>query len=330
VIASDEAMIDKPKILVTAPIHEQVRSRLEAIGELEMNTATEPWCRDELLRRAADATAMMGFMPDKVDKDFLRAAPRLRLVACALKGYDNYDIDACKEAGVCVSIVPDLLTAPTAELAIGLAIGLGRHLLHADQYVRSGAFAGWRPHFYGAGLHGSVAAILGVGEVGAAIAERLRGFGCANIYGVDPVGRSAGTVPATLDEAMSKADFMFAAAPLTAATRHLIGRRQISLAKSGQLLINVGRGSVIDEAAVATALAQGRLGGYAADVFECEDWGLPDRPPTISPALLSHPRTLFTPHLGSAVSSVRLAIEQRAADNILAYFQGDPPPDAIN
>lgn len=323
-------MKDKPKILVTAPVHDEVRSRLREVGVLEMNTDATPWPPEELLRRAADATAMMGFMPDRVDATFLRAAPRLRMLACALKGYDNYDVAACTEAGVCVSIVPDLLTEPTAELAIGLAIGLGRHLLQADAYVRSGAFAGWRPHFYGTGLHGKVAAVVGMGRVGQAIAQRLQGFGCARIEGVDPNGTAAGTAHPTLEDAMSAADFVFVAAPLTPTNRHLIGAWALALAKPGQLMINVGRGSVVDETAVAEALAQGRLGGYAADVFECEDWCLPDRPATISPALLSHPCTVFTPHLGSAVSAVRLAIEQRAADNIVAYLEGKAPPDAIN
>jgi phosphonate dehydrogenase len=111
---------------------------------------------------------------------------------------------------------------------------------------------------------------------------------------------------------------------------NLIDHVQLAECKPGQLLINVGRGSVVNEQAVAQALESGRLAGYAADVFACEDWALSDRPQVIEPRLLAHPATVFTPHLGSAVRSVRLAIEQRAADNIIAVLTGSAPPDVMN
>jgi lactate dehydrogenase-like 2-hydroxyacid dehydrogenase len=197
-------MSTRPKILVTQRIHEEVLMRLSAHAEVDMNNHLEPWPQAEILRRAADAAAIMGFMTDQIDSELLLAAPQLKIVACALKGFDNYNVPACTQAGVWVSIVPDLLTEPTAELAIGLAIGLARHVRQADAYVRS------------------------------------------------------------------------------------------------------------------------------ADVFECEDWRLPNRPRSISPELLALGNTIFTPHIGSAVKSVRVAIEQSAADNIIAVLQGQVPPDAIN
>lgn len=323
-------MIQRPKILVTQRIHEAVQQRLAAHGELDMNSGGEPWPRAEVVRRAAQATAMMGFMTDQVDSELLCAAKHLKIVACALKGHDNFDVKACTQAGVWVSIVPDLLTEPTAELALGLAIALARHVRQGDTYVRSGEFAGWRPHFYGTGLCGSVAAIVGLGQVGNAIVQRLAGFGCARILGVDPDARVHGVTLVSLESALSQADFLFVAAPLTLKTRHLIGMQQLEQAKTGQLIVNVGRGSVVDESAVAQALKTGRTGGYAADVFGCEDWQLVDRPPCISPELLAQGNTIFTPHIGSAVHSVRLAIEHCAADNIIAALQGRAPPDAIN
>ena len=295
-----------------------------------MNPDLEPWPQSEVMRRAMGASAMMGFMTDCVDRALLRAAPQLKIVACALKGFDNYDVAACTEAGVWVSVVPDLLTEPTAELALGLAISLGRHIRHGDAYVRSGVFAGWRPHFYGTGLYGSTVAVVGLGLVGGAIVQRLAGFGCALILGVDPYASSRGVSPCGLDHAMREADYLFVAAPLMDSTRHLIGREQLAMAKPGQLIINIGRGSVVDESALCDALEAGRIGGYAADVFGCEDWGLDERPESISAALLDHPRTVFTPHIGSAVSHVRVAIEQRAAANIIAVLAGLTPRDAIN
>ncbi len=282
------------------------------------------------MARAAAADAMMAFMPDRVDQAFLAAAPRLKVIACALKGFDNFDVAACTRAGVWVSIVPDLLTAPTAELAIGLALGLGRHLREGDGFVRSGAFQGWRPVLYGTGLAGSTVAILGLGRLGSAIAARLAGFGC-RLIGHDEAAAGPATVaPVGLAEALSEADLVIVALPLTDGTRHMIDARALARMKPGALLVNVGRGSTVDEAAVADALCAGRLGGYAADVFALEDWALDDRPRAIDPRLLAHPRTLFTPHLGSAVTQVRAEIAMAAALNIADALAGRHPRDAVN
>lgn len=295
-----------------------------------MNTALEPWSPQELACHIVDATAMMGFMTDRVDASLLEAAPGLRIVACALKGFDNYDVDACTRTGVWVSIVPDLLTEPTAELAVGLGIALARHIMEGDRFTRTQQFNGWRAHLYGTGLHGSIASVVGLGRVGRAIVERLAGFGCARILGVDPVASPPSVTMVSLHEALARSDFVFVGAPLTPHTRHLIGAAELANAKRGQLIVNVGRGSVIDEEAIADALEANQLGGYAADVFAFEDWGLSDRPPAIPQRLLARPETVFTPHIGSAVSRVRLAIEHRAADNIIAVLEGKAPGDAIN
>ncbi|MFN3659428.1 MAG: NAD(P)-dependent oxidoreductase [Pseudolabrys sp.] len=321
----------RPHILVTNWAFPETRERLAALGSVDANPDRTVWDQKEIVRRAAGADALMAFMPDCVDAAFLERCPRLRVVACALKGYDNFDVEACTAAGVWLAIVPDLLTEPTAELAVGLAIGLGRMIRDGDAIVRSGAFDGWRPILYGSGLDGSTVAIVGMGHVGRAIAQRLSGFGC-RMLGVDP-GAAAlpGNVAACdLDEALAASDYVFVAAPLTPATHHLINRNALERLEPGALLINVGRGSVVDEAAVADALEGGRLGGYAADVFEMEDWALPDRPRRLDRRLLQHPRTLLTPHLGSAVERVRRMIEMRAADNIADALAGQRPRDAIN
>ncbi len=323
-------MTTKPIILVTHRVHAQVQERLAAHGVPDINPSTEPWPRSEIMRRLAPASAMMGFMTDCVDASLLLAAPQLKVIACALKGYDNYDVTACTHAGVWLTIVPDLLTEPTAELAMGLAIALARHVRPGDAYVRSGQFAGWRSHWFGTGLHGSVVALVGLGKVGQAIAQRLAGFGCASLLGVDPVSQLPGVQRVDLLSALQQADYVFLSAPLTPASMHMLGPKELAMAKPGQHIINVGRGSVVDEVAMTQALQSGRIAGYAADVFACEDWGLPEHPKTIAPELLAQPNTVFTPHLGSAVAKVRLAIEHCAADNILAVLQGQAPPNTIN
>jgi phosphonate dehydrogenase len=320
----------QPLILVTNCAFPETLERLSAFGSVDANLDRTSWARSEILRRAAEADAILAFMPDRVDSAFLRQCRRLRVVACALKGFDNFDISACTDSGVWVTVVPDLLTDPMAELAVGLAIALGRMIRDGDLLVRSGAFEGWRPILYGTGLDGSTVCIIGMGLVGCAIARRLSGFGC-HIFGVDPRAEMPlGVTSRDLAGALADSDFVIVAAPLNRATYHLIGRDTIAGMKSGALMVNVGRGSVVDETAVVEALESGALGGYAADVFEMEDGGLPRRPPAIDPRLRQHSRTLFTPHLGSAVTRVRRAIELRAADNIADVLAGKRPRDAIN
>lgn len=319
------------RILVTNWIDDDTRARLAAHGEVDAPTTREVPSPADVRRRVAGADAMIAFMPDRIDAPFLAAAPALKIVACALKGFDNFDVEACTKAGVWVSIVPDLLTAPTAELAVGLAIGLARHVRAGDAHIRSGGFSGWQPKLYGVGLQGSTVAVLGLGALGKAIATRLSGFGCRMLgYDANPQAAAENVERCPLDAALAQADYIVVALPLGTGARHLLDAGRIALCKPGALLINVGRGSTVAEAAVADALERGHLGGYAADVFEMEDWALADRPREIDPRLLAHPHTLFTPHLGSAVAKVRREIALAAADNVLDVLAGQRPRDAVN
>ena len=326
----------KPKVVLTHRVHAEVIELLAAYCEVIPNTTHETLPRDAILQRAKDAEAIMTFMPDSVDEAFLRACPRLRVVGCALKGYDNYDIDACTRHGVWITNVPDLLTIPTAELTIGLLIGLTRNVLAGDRFVRGGQFNGWRPALYGAGLTGKTLGIIGMGAVGQAIAQRLAGYEMRMLY-ADPLAlpREKETQwnleRVELATLLAASDFVVPMVPYGDETLHMIGTGALAQMKMGAYLINTCRGSVVDEQAVVEALASGRLAGYAADVFEMEEWARPNRPHAIPQALLEDPEhTLFTPHIGSAVDSVRLEIELEAARNILQAMRGETPQGAIN
>ena len=319
----------KPNIMVTQPIHRDVLDKLQAVGQVVMNPGPEPWSAEEFRQHLTEAHAMMAFMPDRIDAALLQQAPRLKTIACALKGYDNFDLNACRDAGVVVSFVPDLLTEPTAELAIALALSAARNVVTGDRLMRTGQYAGWRPILYGTGLHESVVAVVGLGAVGQAIVQRLSGFGCAEILGVDPVNQDARTTPVSLEEAVQRADYLLQAVPLTPATRYMFNEHLLGQLKPGVIIVNVGRGSVINEAAVAQGLADGTIGAYAADVFEMEDWLLPDRPRDIHAGLLESDRTVLTPHIGSAVARVRRVIEHRAADNLIQALAGEVPRDVV-
>lgn len=322
------------EIVATHRIFPETAALLRQAGTLRSPEA-EAFTQPELSAALATAQAVMVFMPDRIDAAFLAAAPRLRIVAAALKGYDNIDTEACTARGVWLSIVPDLLTAPTAELAIGLIIGLARHLRAADLHVRSGAYAGWTPRFYGTSLEESTIGLVGMGAIGRAVAERLAGFRCRMIYcderpldgtAEQGLGLAFRPLPALLGEA----DITVLCLPLSASTTHVVDAGSLALMKPGALLVNPARGSLVDEAAVARALAQGRLGGYAADAFELEDLSRPDRPRVIAPELLAHPNTLFGAHIGSATIAARQAIEARAAANVLDALAGRTPRDAVN
>lgn len=326
----------KPKIVVTHWVHPEIVDFLEQYGEVLPNLTRDSLSRDELLRRAADAQAIMVFMPDSIDEEFLALCPSLRIVGAALKGYDNFDVAACTRHGVWFTIVPDLLTVPTAELAIGLLIGLSRKMLPGDHWVRSGNFRSWLPRFYGGGLTGKTLGIIGMGAVGRALAARLSGFGLQLLYhdinALSPDEEaSLRVVRVSLPELLKRSDYVLPMAPLTKNTQHIINADTIARMKRGALLVNVSRGSVVDEEAVVGALASGHLAGYAADVFEMEDWARGDRPRTISIELLQdEEQTFFTPHIGSAVDSVRRDIAMEAARNIVQALKGKRPEGAVN
>lgn len=323
--------IERPTVVVTNWVHAEVLALLAATCVVDANPDRAPWPRAELLRRASAADALLAFMPDHVDTDFLAHCPRLRIVAGALKGYDNFDAAACAARGVWLTVVPDLLAAPTAELTVGLMIALARNLVAGDRLVRGGGFAGWRPILYGTGLKGATVGIVGMGAVGCAIAERLRGFGPRLVYhDARDVPQAVGAARVPLETLLADSDFVVLALPLHADTRHLIGRDALRRMKRGAILVNPARGSLVDEGAVAEALTSGQLGGYAADVFEMEDWARADRPAEVAAALRASPRTVLTPHLGSAVDAVRREIAMAAARNVLDCFAGRTPRGAVN
>jgi phosphonate dehydrogenase len=324
------------KVVITHWLHDEVVARRQPYGTVITNATRDSWPRAEVLERMRDADAMLAFMPDSIDAGFLEGCPRLLIIAGALKGCDNFDVDACTRRGVWLTIVPELLTVPTAELAIALMLALTRHVLSGDRLIRDGRFAGWRPILYGSGLTGKTLGLIGAGAVGRAIVERLAPWGMRFIY-CDPLPLSAeiGTrlqmQRVELPQLLTDADFILPLTPLDASTRHLLDAGRLQQIKRGAFLINVGRGSLVDEEAVAEALERGDLAGYAADVFEFEDWARAGRPRGISPRLLAlTDRTIFTPHLGSAVDEVRRAIALEAADSIIDVFEGRRPRGAVN
>lgn len=326
----------KPKVVITHWVHPEVVACLDSSCDVVLNQTRKTLPAAEILKRAKQADALMVFMPDIVDQAFLHECKRLRIIAGAFKGYDNIDVAACTQSGVWFTIEDDSLTIPTAELAVGLLLSLARNILPGDRLVRSGEFGGWRPVLYGMGLQGRTVGIIGMGKIGRAIAERLAGFKPVLLYSdtaslTREMENDLNVRHVGLDALVRESDFTVLALPLTPDTLRLVDKQRLARIKRGSYIINIGRGSVVDEKAVAGALRTGRLAGYAADVFEMEDLSRPDRPSQIAPGLLADTdRTVFTAHLGSAVDDVRRKIALHAAENIVDALAGKRPRGAIN
>lgn len=324
-------------VAITHWVHPEVVHYLESEGcEVIANETKDTLCRAEILARARDAAALMVFMPDKIDDSFLDACPNLKIIAGALRGYDNFDIEACTRRNIWFTIVPALLAGPTAELTVGLLIAVSRRLLEGDDWIRSGQFKGWRPELYSMGLQNSQVGIVGMGQLGKALAKRLRGFDVSMVYSdLQQLSKqeenAIGLQYAEFNTLLSTSHFVILTTPLQPETFHLMNASTIAAMRPGSYLVNPSRGSVVDEQAVAEAITSGQLGGYAADVFEMEDWARPDRPHHIPDALLKdRSHTVFTPHLGSAVADLRLEIALAAARSIVQALNNQVPDRRVN
>ena len=314
----------RPHLVITNYVQEEVIDLLSTFARVTANRSQAPWSRSDLLEAARYADGLLMFMPDYVDAQFLDQCPRLRSIAGALRGFDNFDLAACEARGVRYRFIPNLLAAPTAELTVAMLISLARSMPAGDAFVRSGRFLGWRPKFYSKGVINSTVGILGMGQLGLEFAKRMQGFGATLLYS-DPVPldrtceQRLELAHVEFNELLERSDHLVLMVPLDNDTQHLINSDVLTRCKPGAVLINPCRGSVVDELAVVEALQSGHLAGYGADVFEMEDWARRDHPESIPQALLDQPdRTLLTPHIGSAVQTIREDIAMTAALNLKA------------
>jgi phosphonate dehydrogenase len=319
--------------VVTHWVHQEVLDRLGAFCRPVAPSGDEGVWDRETVARQREAQGLMVCMADRIDEEMLASFPRLRVVAGVLKGYDNIDVAACSRRGVWVTVLADLLTAPTAELVVALMVAVMRRIREGDALVRSGGFRGWRPHLYGRGLAGATVGLVGMGKLGQVVARRVQAFDARVVYcdpRPDARAEAAGVERLALGDLLAVSDVVVPLVPLTADTHHLLDGEAFAAVRPGTFVVNAGRGSVVDEEAVATALEDGRLGGYAADVFAFEDWSCPSRPRRIPRRLLAHPATVFTPHLGSAVGDVRRRMGLAAAEQVGQVLAGQRPDGAVN
>jgi glyoxylate reductase len=297
------------------------RERLAKRCDVEEGGATLD--RDGLLRRAEGADALVADPTVPVDAALLDAAGAgLRVVANFAVGYDNVDVGACRDRGVAVTNTPDVLTNATAELTVALVLAAARRLGEGERLVRAGRWAGWEPgQLLGRELSGAVVGIVGLGRIGTRVAELLRGFGVELLYTArnrrPEAEERLGARHATLAELLAGSDVVSLHAPLTPATRHLIDREALAQMRPGAVLVNTARGGLVDAAALAEALAEGRLAAAGLDVYEEE--------PRVPDELLGLEQVVLAPHIGSATTTARDGMALLVADNVIAVLEGRPP-----
>jgi len=309
------------KILVAEPLGKEGLERLQAEHEVEVKTGLSP---EELRAAVADVDALVVRSQVQADASVIAAGTRLKVIGRAGVGVDNIDVDAATRAGITVVNAPNGNTLAAAELTMALMLGVARHLAQADETTHRGEWQ--RSRLVGIELNGRTLGVVGFGRIGRAVATRAEAFGM-KVVAHDAVLTGAqiegmGAEPLTLDELLARADVITLHIPLLPSTRNLINAEALARMKPGSIILNVSRGGVIDEAALAEALHSGHIAGAGIDVFERE-------PPKESP-LFAEPHALLTPHLGASTAEAQKRVSIEVADQILDALAGRPVPLAVN
>jgi glyoxylate reductase len=298
------------KVFVGQPLPEP--STTELLAEHDVVIGRGDLLPEEVASHLGDADALLPTPRERVTREVLAAAPRLRIVASCSVGVDHIDVGACRERGVAVTNTPGVLTEATADLAWVLILAVTRRLHEGEALVRSGKWEGWGPlQLLGTGLQGKTLGIYGLGRIGTAVARRGEAFG------MRVLGLTQADGEARFTELLRESDVLSIHAPLTPATRGRFSHPELLRMKRGAILINTARGPLVDEAALVEALQAGHLGGAGLDVYEEE--------PIVHPGLLGRNDVVLLPHLGSATLETRLAMARLACSEVARFFRGEKP-----
>jgi glyoxylate reductase len=295
---------------------------LREAGEVRIDERERAIPRADLLALAAGAEAILTLLHDRVDEELLAAAgPQLRCVANVAVGYDNVDVAAAERHGVVVTNTPGVLDDATADLTMALILAATRRLVEGDRLVRSGQPWSWGMGFMlGTSLRGKRLGIVGLGGIGTRVAERARAFGMEIAYHSrhpSPAAAELGAERLSLADLLAGSDVVSLHCPLTPETHHLVGAEQLAAMKPSAVLVNAARGPIVDERALARALAERQIAAAGLDVFE--------REPEVEDGLLLLENAVLTPHLGSATVETRTAMAELAARNAISVLRGQGP-----
>ena len=319
----------RPHVLVSRAIFPEIIDRLAQHFDVEANQADELWPRDEFIRRLQGKQGVFTTGVERIDADVLKACPGLKICANMAVGYNNFDVPAMTAAGVLATNAPGVLTETTADMGFALLMAAARRVTESEHFLRAGKWDRWAyDMMIGQDVHGSTLGILGMGRIGQAVARRgALGFRMNVIYHNRsrlPEAEEA-TVKARYvgkEELLQTADHLVLVVPYSAESHHSIGAAELALMKPTATLVNIARGGIVDDVALAKALRERRLAAAGLDVFEGE--------PRVHPDLLACSNVVLTPHIGSATVPTRKAMANLAVDNLIGYLTGGKPVTPLN
>ena len=309
----------KPKILVARAVFPEVIARLQQHFEVEANPTDETWSKAQLTEKLRDKAGAFTTGTDRIDAEVLAACPQLKICANMAVGYNNFDLDAMTARGVLGTNTPDVLTETTADFGFALMMATARRMTESEHYLRAGKWTKWSyDMFAGSDIHGATLGILGMGRIGQGIAKRgAHGFGMKVIYHnrsrLDAATEAECKARfVSKEELLKTADHLVLVLPYSPASHHAIGAAELAQMKPTATLVNIARGGIVDDAALAVALREKRIAAAGLDVYEGE--------PKVHPDLLTVPNVVLTPHIASSSVPTRLAMANLAADNLIAFF----------
>ena len=321
--------VTRPRVFVTQPIAESALARLRVVADVEVNPdSSRVLDKAKLIEAVRRCDILISLLHDTVDAEVLAANPELKAVSSMNITRDRIDLDEATRRGIPVTNIPAIVTDATADIAFGLLLAVARNIVPGDKLVRAGIYPGSQSnHLAGAAVSGRTLGLVGFGRVGQAMARRAHGFDMKILY-TDPkrlplqLERNFEAQFSQSRRTAARGRFRLAACAATEKTRHLMGERQFKLMKPSAFVINTARGPVIDEAALVRALKEKTIAGAGLDVYEHE--------PDVSPELVAMPNVVLTPHLGSAVLSLREGMANVVVDNTIALIEGRAPVSCLN
>jgi gluconate 2-dehydrogenase len=312
-------MTQRPAILIARAVFPEVVARLREHFEVETNDEDAPFTPAQLIERLQGKAGVLTTGSERIDAALLAACPQLKVVCNIAVGYNNFDVPAMTAAGVLATNTPDVLTETTADFGFALLMATARRITESEHFLRAGQWNRWAlDMFAGAEVHGSTLGILGMGRIGQAIARRgAHGFGMNVIYHnrsrLDAESETACRARyVSKAELLQQADHLVLVLPYSAESHHAIGAAELAQMKPTATLVNIARGGIVDDAALALALREKRIAAAGLDVFEGE--------PSVHTGLLDVPNVVLTPHIASATLKTRRAMADLAADNLIAYL----------
>ncbi|HLD79945.1 MAG TPA: D-glycerate dehydrogenase [Candidatus Nanoarchaeia archaeon] len=320
--------MQKKKVFVTRIIPKKGIQLLRRHFLVKVYPKDQAISRKELLKEVKQCDALLSLLTEKIDREVLNANPKLKVVSNYAVGYDNIDVKAATAKGIIVCNTPGVLEDAVAEHTFALMLALSKRIVEADCFVRAGKYKRWEPMLLlGTELKGKIIGIIGLGRIGAGVAERARrGMGVNVLY--HDIKRNKDFEEkyqakyVSLSELLKKSDFVSLHVPLLPSTRHLIGKEELRLMKKTAYLINTSRGPVVDEKALVEALQKKHIAGVGLDVYENE--------PKLTPGLTKLKNAVLTPHTASATVEARTAMSELAAQNIIDVLKGKKAKFTVN